>query len=129
MMYKSFAKFIRIIGCLAGAIQIVAAIYTVLLSRNSNFWAFLIYLALGAVTPVLALSFAKMLDTTLANEEDIRWMKDSLEKQIASQQKRPSVQPIPDPERPGYVICPCCRKLQKDNRVCCLDCGIPFAAI
>lgn len=125
-MYKGFARFIRIIGCLAGAIQIVAAIYTVLLSRNSNFWAFLIYLALAAVTPVLALSYAKMIDTTLENAEDIRWMKESLEKQLSSQQKPASVQPIPDPERPGFVTCPCCGKLQKDNRVSCLDCGVPF---
>ena len=128
-MYKGFSNFIRVIGCLAGAIQIVAVIYAVLQPHGPNFWAFLLSLALAAVTPVLALSFAKMLDTTLANAEDIRWMKESLEKQVASQQKQPSVQPIPDPERPGHVTCPCCGESQQGGRVRCLNCGIPFVTI
>lgn len=125
-MYKGFARFIRIIGCLAGAIQLIAAIYTLEHSYELNIWSFLVSLVLAAVTPVLALSYAKMIDTTLENAEDIRWMKESLEKQLSSQQKPASVQPILDPERPGFVTCPCCGKLQKDNRVSCLDCGVPF---
>ncbi len=126
MVSKGFASFIRVIGCLVAAIQIIATIHTAEYSYDSNTWGTLASLASAFVTLALAFSYAKLIDTTLANVEDIRWMKESLEKQVTSQQKQVSVQPIPDPERPGHVTCPCCRESQQDGRVRCLNCGIPF---
>lgn len=127
MLSKGFASFIRIVGCLVAAIQIVATIHTAEHSYDPNTWGTLASLASAALLLALAFSYAKMIDTTLANADDIRWVKDSLEKQLSAQQKQAEVQPIPDPERPGHVTCPCCGRLQQDNRVRCLDCGVPFA--
>ena len=142
MLSKGFAIFIRVIGCLVAAIQIVAILHTAEHSYDPNTWAILTSLALAALNLVLAFSYAKLIDTTRAHTEDIRWVidedirsvKESLEnqisfmqKQISFMQKQVSAQPIPDPELPGYVTCPCCGMRQKDNQVCCLDCGVPFA--
>ena len=152
-MSKGFANFIRIVGCLVAALLVVA-ILTTKHSYDPNTWVILISLISAVLLPVLAFSYAKMIDTALANTEDIRWVKNSLEKQISSLQEQVSTQgvpstktamdqggspdyeeettdpsavrPIPDPERPGRVTCPRCGMPQQDNRVRCLDCGVPF---
>jgi hypothetical protein len=152
-MSKGFASFIRIVGCLVAALQVVAVL-TTRDSYDPNTWAILVSLISAVLLPVLAFSYAKLIDTTLANTEDIQWVKNSLEERVSSLQERLSaqgvpsaktttdrngspdreektaepdaVEPIPDPDRPGRVTCPRCGMPQQNNRVRCLDCGVPF---
>ena len=142
-MSHGFAIFVRYFGVLGAIGELVCALLWVD-THHDDGWVLAAAFAVAVLQFVFAFSYARLIDQTLENTEALRRLQRPGERQTSSKQKStPSADsrseasaqeenepqllvPIPEPRRPGYVICPRCRVLQKDGGASCVNCGACF---
>ena len=146
-MSKSFASFIRIAGTLIGGLNIVASFVTLKYTYDigfSDILSFLLSVFSAVVILMFTWTFASLIERSLRQEEaqvkqDERLARIEaalgLEQPTAQEPKSKltdetadvkTSKPIPIPDDPEHVICPCCKEKQKRGQRRCKTCGYFF---